>query len=313
MDQIKIGKFIAENRKNKNLTQAQLAEKLNITDRAISKWENGRGLPDLSLIKPLCDELNISINELLSGERLDKKEYNKKLEENIEKTIEYSNDKIKNIRSKINTIIIIFVTIISIIILDTAQAIIFKNSPLIGTRDEYLSDADSYVDKGILVNTYYCVKEKDIVTIHVLSKLSKFDCPIDKEIYCPLNPPNKYVPTMSFEESKTMSMTIKEGTLTNKGVTVIIKDENEEKEIFGEEYRIDILKEGEWKQATIIIKDNYGWNLIGYYVGEDKTREMKIDWQWLYGELKPGHYRIVKSISPEPYIREYFSVEFDIK
>ena len=89
MNQEKIGKFICELRKEKELTQKELADRLNITDRAVSKWENGRGMPDLSLIKPLCDELDISINELLSGEKLNKKEYNLKLEENIIKTIDY--------------------------------------------------------------------------------------------------------------------------------------------------------------------------------------------------------------------------------
>ena len=65
MNQEKIGKFISELRKKKNMTQLDLANKLGVTDRAISKWENGRGLPDLSLLKPLCEELNISINESL--------------------------------------------------------------------------------------------------------------------------------------------------------------------------------------------------------------------------------------------------------
>ena len=74
MNQIKIGKFIAECRKKNNLTQMQLAEKLNITDRAISKWENGRGLPDLSLIKDVSDILGVTVNELLTGEKLDSKE-----------------------------------------------------------------------------------------------------------------------------------------------------------------------------------------------------------------------------------------------
>ena len=55
------------------MTQQELADKIGVTDRAISKWENGRGLPDLSLMKPLCDELGISINELISGEKIDKK------------------------------------------------------------------------------------------------------------------------------------------------------------------------------------------------------------------------------------------------
>ena len=68
MDQIKIGKFIAECRKNKNLTQAQLAELLGITDRAVSKWETGRSLPDSSIMIKLCSALDISVNDLLCGE-----------------------------------------------------------------------------------------------------------------------------------------------------------------------------------------------------------------------------------------------------
>jgi transcriptional regulator with XRE-family HTH domain/DNA-directed RNA polymerase subunit RPC12/RpoP len=81
MDQIKIGKFIAERRKQNNLTQMQLAEKLNITDRAISKWENGKGMPDSSLMLELCDYLKISVNELLNGEMIEMKEYDKRAEE----------------------------------------------------------------------------------------------------------------------------------------------------------------------------------------------------------------------------------------
>ena len=68
MNQEKIGKFILELRKEKNMTQMELAEKIGVTDRAISKWENGRGMPDLSLLFPLCKELGVTINDLLSGE-----------------------------------------------------------------------------------------------------------------------------------------------------------------------------------------------------------------------------------------------------
>ena len=81
MDQIKIGKFIAECRKSKKLTQAELAEKLNITDRAVSKWERGKGLPDSSIMLSLCEELGINVNELLSGEMIDMNNYDKKAEE----------------------------------------------------------------------------------------------------------------------------------------------------------------------------------------------------------------------------------------
>lgn len=83
MDQVKIGRFIAECRKNKKLTQVQLAEKLNITDRAISKWETGKGMPDSSIMLDLCNELNISVNELLSGEVIKMEDYNLKAEENL--------------------------------------------------------------------------------------------------------------------------------------------------------------------------------------------------------------------------------------
>ena len=83
MNQVKIGKFIAECRKNKNMTQAELAEKLNITDRAISKWETGKGMPDSSIMLELCKELDISVNDLLSGELIDMNNYNRKLNENL--------------------------------------------------------------------------------------------------------------------------------------------------------------------------------------------------------------------------------------
>ena len=85
MDQVKIGKFIAHCRKEKNMTQAELAEKLNITDRAISKWETGKGMPDSSIMLELCDELDISVNELLSGEMIRMDNYNKVAEENFVK------------------------------------------------------------------------------------------------------------------------------------------------------------------------------------------------------------------------------------
>ena len=83
MDQIKIGKFIAECRKKTGLTQMQLAERLNITDRAVSKWENGRSMPDSSIMLELCRELNINVNDLLCGEVVSMENYNKKLEDNL--------------------------------------------------------------------------------------------------------------------------------------------------------------------------------------------------------------------------------------
>ena len=81
MNQIKIGKFIAECRKNVSLTQMQLAEKLGITDKAISKWERGVAMPDTSIMLELCDILGISVNELLSGEKINMENNNQKNEQ----------------------------------------------------------------------------------------------------------------------------------------------------------------------------------------------------------------------------------------
>ena len=83
MDQIKIGRFIAERRKINNLTQAELAERLSITDRAVSKWENGRSMPDSSIMLALCKELKISVNDLLNGEVVDMENYNEKVEKQL--------------------------------------------------------------------------------------------------------------------------------------------------------------------------------------------------------------------------------------
>ena len=83
MDQVKIGQFIKTTRKEKGLTQREVAEILGISEKTVSKWETGNGLPEVSLMLPLCELLAISVNELLSGERLDEKLYFEKAEQNI--------------------------------------------------------------------------------------------------------------------------------------------------------------------------------------------------------------------------------------
>lgn len=106
MDQIKIGKFIQEKRK-KSLTQSELAEKLNVSDRAVSKWENGNCIPDVSNIQELCKILNITINDLFSGCVVDMKDNEKKLEENLLEMI-----KIKEQRDKELLILETFIGVI---------------------------------------------------------------------------------------------------------------------------------------------------------------------------------------------------------
>ena len=110
MNQIKIGKFIAECRKNVNLTQMQLAEKLNITDRAISKWETGRAMPDSSIMLELCDILGISVNELLSGEKIDMENNNQKNEQLLLEMAKDVENKNKTIWSSMWVIMIVSMT-----------------------------------------------------------------------------------------------------------------------------------------------------------------------------------------------------------
>ena len=83
MNQVRIGKFISEKRKDKKITQEQLAEKLGVSTNAVSKWERGLCLMDMSLLKPLSEILEVSVNEILSGEKIDNNDIEKKSEENI--------------------------------------------------------------------------------------------------------------------------------------------------------------------------------------------------------------------------------------
>ena len=108
MDNIKIGKYIAENRKKKNMTQEQLAEKIGVTSKTISRWENGNYMPDISLLKPLSEELDITLNDLLSGEKVEKEKYQEKLEENIINTINYSNKKVAEKNNSISLLLVVF-------------------------------------------------------------------------------------------------------------------------------------------------------------------------------------------------------------
>ena len=97
MDQIKTGKFIAEMRKEKKLTQRELAELLFISDKTVSKWETGNGLPEVALMLPLCNALGITVNELLSAERLVDSEYQKRAEENIMNLMKEKEESKRNI------------------------------------------------------------------------------------------------------------------------------------------------------------------------------------------------------------------------
>lgn len=106
MDTKKIGAFIAMNRKKKGYTQEQLAEKLGVTNKTISRWENSHYMPDLSLLEPLSKELDITLNELLAGKEIVKEEAMEYSEQNLIQTIDYTGNKIKNEHKKISLFII---------------------------------------------------------------------------------------------------------------------------------------------------------------------------------------------------------------
>ncbi len=128
MNQIKIGKFIAQCRKDKNLTQMQLAEKLNITDRAISKWENGKGMPDSSIMLQLCDILGISVNELLSGEIIEMENLDKKTEELLLEMAKKEEMQNKRLMTAMWTILIITILFYMTVLFASIQ--IFGEGPI---------------------------------------------------------------------------------------------------------------------------------------------------------------------------------------
>ena len=188
MDQEKIGKFILELRKDKKMTQQELADKIGVTDRAISKWENGRGMPDISLMKPLCEILDITLNELISGEKIDKKEYQKKSDENIFKTIKYTNKKTNFFIKFLICLISVFLILILMFIIDVRkmnqnEEVVFSTwgfdyFPAINLNDEEIEIAvrNYLIEKGDNESKHYD-GEKTFVSMRVflLDEVTKDD------------------------------------------------------------------------------------------------------------------------------------------
>ena len=117
MNQVKIGQFIKTMRKEKNFTQREVADRLNISEKTVSKWETGNGLPEVSLMLPLCELLEISVNELLSGERLDEKRYFEKAEQNIMSLIEEKAEAKKKLIISAITVVITLLAGLTIILI----------------------------------------------------------------------------------------------------------------------------------------------------------------------------------------------------
>lgn len=186
MNQQKIGKFISEQRKLKNLTQVELADKLGVSNRTISKWENGNSMPDYSIFNDLCKELDISINELLSGEKLTTENYQKKLEENIVSTIDYNN---KRRNKNIKKVIIVILLFSSLYLLYKGFIIIYFNTNSINsTSKEFPYNKHIYnltIKKNNKANTLfdeklpiYIPNDFKLVTDKTKSNLITDDCDV---------------------------------------------------------------------------------------------------------------------------------------
>ncbi|MBR1863164.1 MAG: helix-turn-helix transcriptional regulator [Ruminococcus sp.] len=172
MDQEKIGKFIASLRKEKGFTQAVLAEKLGITDRAVSKWENGRSLPDASIMLELCGLLDINVNELLSGERIAMENYEQIAEQTIvemKKQEEHKNKKLLTAES-----VIVAISAVSSFVIILAGLLLAPYRPTVGVILCYAGTA-----LALCGTIYATTLEHDA---------GYYECP---------NCGNRYVPAMS--------------------------------------------------------------------------------------------------------------------
>ena len=464
MDQVKIGKFILELRKEKQMTQQELASRLGVTDRAVSNWENGRRMPDVSLLKPLADILGISVNELFVGEKIPKEKQLSISEENLLETLQTANRVDKKSRKLLIFLAVVVLLLCFIVFLhfqstypkinvddlevyvgESDEEYVFDRAFTYDERNVYYYGVDEVLvcDKKQLcyelenslkhkqvtldkIKAYFeeeALKEHitastlydggttiysndDFTAIfcqttdgnqdiyfgetgildeldgsycgHAKSEIKKFtrtyeikaiqklndeqvevllsdqtgEATVTFSSTYPLVVGQRYAFTFStfvdyedgianvFENShiervrKTdrlihepivvsvllqmdglnevsgVQMTIKDGTLTPNGATIIITDYSGEDYLFGSWYRLDKKVGGDWQAVDVVLEGNYGWDDIGYRPDENDYLVLNVDWTWLYGTLETGEYRLVKSISRLE--NSYFSVSFTI-
>ena len=170
MDQEKIGKFIAACRKEKGFTQASLAEKLGITDRAVSKWETVKRLPDASIMMELCELIGTNVNELLTGERIALDEYTKKAEQSL---IEMQAKAEKADRNLLRMEIVMGIIIIPLCIILTKISEIFINQ------------GDALIGYALLVISYVAIVLFGIMGMKIEHDAGYYECPNCGERYVP--------------------------------------------------------------------------------------------------------------------------------
>ena len=170
MDQEKIGKYIAACRKEKGLTQAALAEKLGITDRAVSKWETGKSLPDASIMMELCELIGTNVNELLTGERIAMGEYAKKAEQSL---IEMQAKAEKADRNLLRMEIAMGIIIIPLSIVLAKISEIFSNQ------------GDALIGNALLVLSYVAIVLFGFIGLKIEHDAGYYECPNCGERYVP--------------------------------------------------------------------------------------------------------------------------------
>ena len=195
MNQEKIGKFIAKKRKEKNLTQIQFAEKLGVSDRSVSNWENGKNMPDMSLFPIISKELNITINDLMSGEILEQKEYQQKFEENIIYTID---KKVKKDNRLLKIILLtLFIIFFVLVMFVSIESIYMKSNinsyPLIQKNyyDDIHVNDNQYFERtiysyGFYVKYFYKSKNPD-KPMMISNNISEKDFEIVKKDFYLIN------------------------------------------------------------------------------------------------------------------------------
>ena len=167
MDQIRIGKFIAESRKSRNLTQRQLADALSISDKTISKWECGKGLPEISIMLPLCEALDITVNDLLSGERVSSTDYQKKAEGNMLNLMKENEENRKRMALSIITCIITIIAVCALIVIAAAL------------------DLPAIVRIILIVFSVAVAVAGIAASVMLDIKAGYFECPYCKELFVP--------------------------------------------------------------------------------------------------------------------------------